>query len=168
MAITIPEHEMSLCRKLTQPAWAAIGLSNDLFSWEKEYAAFRENNLPNVVNAIWILMREHSITVEKAKQLCRVEIKKKITEYLQILEENRNDPALTLDLRKYLDSMQYFIVGNIVWSKDCPRYNAQASYNDSQLSMMDYGVAVRSAEKSGDIAPTVLEVCERESERDRA
>lgn len=140
MAITIPEEEMDLCRRLMRPAWIVAGLTNDLFSWQKEYEASIENGQSHVINAIWVLMREHSITIDEAKDLCRQKIKEHITEYVRVVEENQNNMNLSSDLRKYIDCMQYSLSGNVVWSKLCPRYHPTALYNELQLARMKYGV----------------------------
>lgn len=140
MAITIPEEEMDLCRRLMRPAWIVAGLTNDLFSWQKEYEASIRNGQSHVVNAIWVLTREHSITVDEAKYLCRQKIKEHIADYVRVVKENRDNMDLSLDLRKYIDCMQYSLSGNVVWSRLCPRYHPTASYNELQLARMNYGV----------------------------
>ena len=140
MAITIPEEEMDLCRRLMRPAWIVAGLTNDLFSWQKEYEASIKNGQSHVVNAIWVLTKEHSITVDEAKDLCRQKIKENIADYVRVVKENRNNTDLSLDLRKYIDCMQYSLSGNVVWSRLCPRYHPTASYNELQLARMNYGV----------------------------
>lgn len=141
MALTISEQEMDLCRQLMRPGWIAAGLTNDLFSWKKEYDAARQAGQQDVVNAIWVLMREHSITAEEAKQMCRKIIKESTAEYLRIEEENRNNMNLSLDLRKYLESMKYTLSGNVVWSLLCPRYNPEATFNARQIKRMKYGLS---------------------------
>lgn len=75
MAITTSEEEMDSCRELMRYAWMAASLTNDLFSWQKAYEASRRNGQPEVVNAIWVLMGEHSISMDEAKELCRSKIK---------------------------------------------------------------------------------------------
>lgn len=137
MAITIPEEEMELCKKLMRPAWTIVGLQNDLFSWEKEYESAKTMGRSNVINAIWVLMGEHSIAVDEAKKLCRKIITENVTEYLQVLKDNKDNTELSLDLRRYMEAMQYSLSGNAVWSLICPRYHLQATYNDFQLSMME-------------------------------
>lgn len=140
MGISIPEEEMNLCRRLMRPAWIAAGLTNDYYSWEKEYQASLENGQTHVVNAIWVLMREHSLTVDQAKDLCSQKIKENVAEYLLIVEENRNNEDISLDLRRYIECMQYTLSGNVVWSKLCPRYHPAVSYNESQLLRMRHGL----------------------------
>lgn len=140
MGISIPEKEMDLCKRLMRPAWIVAGLTNDLFSWEKEYQASLEHGQTHVVNAIWVLMREHSFTVDQAKDFCKQIIKENVAEYLKTVEETRNDESLSLDLRRYVECMQYSLSGNVVWSLLCPRYHPAASYNESQLLRMKYGL----------------------------
>lgn len=57
-----------------------------------------------------------------------------------IVEENRNNENLSLDLRRYIDCMRYTLSGHVVWSKLCPRYNQTASFNESQLLRMKNGL----------------------------
>lgn len=61
MAFTIPEEELQLCKELARPGLAALSLTNDLFSWEKERDAAKRNGVPHVINIIWVLMNERSI-----------------------------------------------------------------------------------------------------------
>ena len=127
MALTIPDEELDLCKRLARPAFAAISLTNDLFSWEKERDAARRDGLPHVVNAIWVLMREHSITELDAKRFCRTKIKEYIAEYADVVERTKNNLDLSLDLRTYIEALQYSHSGNLVWSIYCPRYQTKAS-----------------------------------------
>ena len=106
MAITIPEGEMELSRELLRPCWIALGLQNDCFPWEKEHEIATQMGARNVVNAIYVLMEEHGITVSEAKEMCRGIIKENVAEYLRVLKDNRNNMELSLDLRRYLEAFQ--------------------------------------------------------------
>lgn len=140
MSLTIPEEEMPLCEKLMGQAWHVASLQNDLFSYDKEYRDTVQHGQTDVVNAVWVLMKEHNVTVDEAKQICRTQIKEMVAKYLGVVEETRNDGSISLDLRKYVESMQYALSGNVAWSRECPRYNEKATYNDLQLKRMKYGV----------------------------
>ena len=135
MAITIPEEEVDLCRRLMRPAWIVAGLTNDLFSWQKEYEASRKNGHPHVVNAIWVLMQEHAITVEEAKAICKAKIKEHVAEYIQVVKDAQRNENLSVDLRRYLEATQYSLSGNVVWSLLCPRYHPEISNNNQSLWM---------------------------------
>ena len=136
MALTVPEHETDLCEQLRRPTFYAIILTNDLFSWEKERAeAAKDANTP-LVNAIWVLMREHSITEPEAQELCREKIKECVAESVRVFEDTKRDLDISLELRQYVEAQQYALSGNLVWSIHCPRYNPEVSLNDDQYAMM--------------------------------
>ncbi|KAF5547601.1 amidohydrolase 2 [Fusarium phyllophilum] len=42
MGLTIPDEEYDLCMSLARPGYAALGLTNDLYSWEKEHKAAKD------------------------------------------------------------------------------------------------------------------------------
>ncbi|KAF2866148.1 isoprenoid synthase domain-containing protein [Massariosphaeria phaeospora] len=140
MALTIPEHEMPLCEKLMLPAWHAASLQNDLFSWEKEYRDAKKHGQADVVNAIWVIMKEHNMKVDQAKVFCRKKIKEAVADYVKIVERTKKDLTISLDLRKYIEAMQYSLSGNVVWSLSCPRYHEKKDYNELQLLRMKHGV----------------------------
>ncbi|KAF2113823.1 isoprenoid synthase domain-containing protein [Lophiotrema nucula] len=141
MALTIPEAEMPLCETLMKPAWIAASLTNDLFSWEKERQAAADNGQKDVVNAVWVAMKEHSFSVNEAKAFCRKRIKECVADYLHIVQRSREDTTISLDLRKYIEAMQYSLSGNVAWSLQCPRYHADIAYNQVQQLREKYGVA---------------------------
>ena len=141
MGITIPLEETETCKQLMRPAWIVAGLQNDLFSWNKEYESATQLGHKNIMNAIWVLMKEHSIDVEEAKIICRKIIKDNVSKYLDIVKSNKNNTSLSLDLRLYMEAMQYSLSGNAVWSLICPRYHPAAKFNSFQMSLMDNGIA---------------------------
>lgn len=140
MALHIPKQETETCRRLMAPAWIAVGLQNDLWSWPKERDEAARKGDDHVINAIWVLIQEHNTDVEGAQRICRDLIKKYVAEYVQIIRDTRDDESLSSDLRKYIEAFQYAISGNVVWSLTCPRYNPDATFNDTQLKWMHNGV----------------------------
>lgn len=135
MGLTIPEHEMSLCKELDRPAWEALALTNDLYSWEKERDDAAKAGEPLVVNAIWVLMQEYSISEPQAKDLCRQRIKESVSRAVKIAEDTKKRTDLSLDLRQYTDAITYSVSGNLVWSIYCPRYHPEeVERNDIFLS----------------------------------
>nr|AHY23928.1 terpene synthase [Hypoxylon sp. E7406B] len=122
MALTIPDEELDLCAQLAKPGYAALGLTNDLYSWEKERVEAEQAGQDYVFNAIWVIMKERTVSEEEAKAICREEIKKYITQYCRTVEEIRVDTSLSKDLRTYLEAIVLSYAGNLVWSIYCPRY----------------------------------------------
>ncbi|KAH8786022.1 fusicoccadiene synthase [Diaporthe sp. PMI_573] len=143
LGLHIPDHELDLCRELMSHAWIAVGLQNDIWSWPKERDAARLHGKDHVVNAIWVLMQEHQTDVDGAMQICRKLIVDHVAKYLDVIEANKNDESISLDLRKYLDVMLYSISGNVVWSLECPRYNPDINFNETQLEWMRQGLPPR-------------------------
>ncbi|KAK8084701.1 terpenoid synthase [Apiospora hydei] len=124
MALTIPEEDLQECMELARPAYAALALTNDLYSWDKERKAAEETDQDYVFNAIWVIMKERSVSEKEAKNICCEEIRKYVQEYCEIVEEVQSEPAhLGKDTRTYLEAIKYTISGNLVWSIYCARYN---------------------------------------------
>ncbi|KAF2866567.1 isoprenoid synthase domain-containing protein [Massariosphaeria phaeospora] len=140
-AITIPEEELGICSELVQSAVIAASLTNDLFSYEKEYEAAQAAGLPNVVNALWVLMGEYDISLEEAKARCRTRIKEEVARYASTVEETITRNDLSSDAKRYIELMQYSVSGNVVWSLQCPRYHKGMQYNERQLLRERHGIS---------------------------
>lgn len=136
LAITIPPHELPLLDTLLLPAWVALSLQNDIFSWPKERDAARQKGYAVVVNAVYVFMHEHSISESEALLLCREKCREYVAEYVQKVRDNERNMELSDDSRRYIVAIMYSLSGNAVWSISCPRYHKEAVYNEFQLSLM--------------------------------
>jgi hypothetical protein len=115
----------------------AASLTNDLFSFEKEMEAAHVAGHSYISNAICILMIEHGVSLEEAKNLCKVRIKEEVAIYMRTLDGLKRRSDLAEDSKKYLELLQYSVSGNVVWSMECPRYHKAAVYNQHQLQLQD-------------------------------
>ena len=140
MGISIPEEELDLCHELANTAYLNLGLTNDLFSWQKEHETAVAMGQDYVVNVISVLMEEHSISDEEAKAICREKIKVTIVDFRKIVKDTNERTDVSVDLKRYLESLLYTLSGNLVWSLECPRYHRWASYNPRQLDWMKNGI----------------------------
>ncbi|GKZ75836.1 hypothetical protein AnigIFM56816_003292 [Aspergillus niger] len=122
MALTIPEEELNICMELARPGYAAISLTNDLFSWPKERRDAVQARVEYVFNAVWIIMEEEGLPETAAMQVCEAEIRRYIAEYEGIVRKAHRQKQLSQDTLAYLDAVRYSHVGNLVWSIYCPRY----------------------------------------------
>ncbi|KAI0145462.1 fusicoccadiene synthase [Xylariaceae sp. FL1272] len=122
MALTIPDHEYDMCMEMARDGYAALGLTNDLYSWEKERHDAKIAGLDYVFNGIWVIMKERSVCEANAKELCRSEIKSYVSTFQKTVADAKDDDTLSKDLKAYLEAILYSIVGNLVWSIYCPRY----------------------------------------------
>ena len=123
MGLTIPYEELELSKQLARPGFVALSLTNDLYSWNKERDAAKRDGLDHVVNAIWVIMRELSVTEVEAERICRIKIKESVAEFVRMVEEVRKSAQVSLDTKKYVEAIQYSVSGNLVWSLSCPRYH---------------------------------------------
>jgi hypothetical protein len=142
MGITIPEEEIELCSELSRSAYIIFGLQNDLFSWEKELEASIKNGQNHVVNALFVLMREHNISIDEAKELCKEKIHEYEANYIRTLRDVEQNRELSHDLKKYVEALQFASTGNTLWSMTCPRYHKSIDFNPRQKSMMEKGVGM--------------------------
>ncbi len=140
MGLSIPEDELDLCHELANTAYLTLGLTNDLFSWQKEYETAVAMGQDYVVNVISVLMEEHGISEEEAKAICREKIKVTVVDYRKIVKDTNERDDVSVDLKRYLEALLYSLSGNLVWSLECPRYHRGASYNERQLDWMKNGV----------------------------
>lgn len=140
MGLHIPDHELERCQALVAPAWIAVGLQNDLWSWPKEVEAAKAQGKDHIINSIWVLMQEHRISVSEAMQICRQLIKDHVETYKNTVETHKDNTSLSEDLRRYLMAIKYSISGHLVWSLNCPRYNPEARFSQRQRSWMCNGV----------------------------
>ncbi|KAK4222263.1 isoprenoid synthase domain-containing protein [Podospora fimiseda] len=122
MALTIPEEECHICMELARPGYAVLGLTNDLYSWEKERDAAERQGQDYVFNAVWVIMKERSVGEEEAKLICGEIIRDYVEEYRLIVENTKRNQRLSKDVRAYIEAVMFSISGNLVWSIYCPRY----------------------------------------------
>ena len=139
-AITIPDHEKQACSDLCRPAWIALSLTNDLFSWDKEQRDTAKKGQTYVSNALCVIMQEHSVSLEEAKNMCQKEIRRNVKEYLNIVERAKQENNHSVDLLRFMDGLVYSIGGNLVWSMTCPRYHADTHFNAQQVEWMTNGI----------------------------
>lgn len=146
-AITIPDEEQEEVKELLTPALISASLTNDLYSFEKE------RNDANTQNAVLIVMKEHSCSKERAREILTKRIRIEIANYIRTVKEINARTDLSDDTKRYIDVMQYTLSGNAAWSTQCPRYNSNAQWNELQTLRGKYGVAKYPAKWSPEDIP---------------
>jgi hypothetical protein len=155
MGLTLTAPERALLSTLCRPAWIALGLTNDLYSIDKETEAAREMGESHVSNALWVMMRQHALSADKAKALCRRQIRDCVAQYVETVRATNARTDVSHDLKVFVEAIQYVLSGNLVWTRGAPRYNPDATYNEHQLEWMRNGV------------PETVEPAEKEEECER-
>lgn len=140
MGLTIPEGELHRAHELANVAYLNLGLTNDLYSYQKEYETARAMGEDHVVNIISVLMEEHNVSEEEARAMCREKIKQTVVDYRETVRLTHARTDVSTGTKRYVEALLYSLSGNLVWSIDCPRYHSWSSYNERQLDRMQNGI----------------------------
>ncbi|KAF2967118.1 hypothetical protein GQX73_g6441 [Xylaria multiplex] len=119
MGLTIPDNELDIAMKLARPGYVVLGLTNDLYSWNKERKAAEMAGEDTVFNAIWVIIREKGVNEEEAKEICSDVIRKYMTDFTEMVEGALQDLSLSRDLRRYIEAVKLSCIGNL-WSQFFP------------------------------------------------
>lgn len=129
MGMTLTPEEDKLLAPIVYPCFAALGLANDYFSFDRELKEMQENRSDNFINAVWLHMRWHGVDASAAKDMVRQATIAYEQEFLQRCEGFRKANApVSEKLDRYLRALSYQISGNVVWSLNCPRYHPEYRY----------------------------------------
>ncbi|CAJ2500455.1 Uu.00g033080.m01.CDS01, partial [Anthostomella pinea] len=154
MGLIIGKEEHETLHEMCRPCFAHLTLVNDLYSYEEESEAAVANGDPGWLNALNVIMREHSVNVDEAKLICSRQIKKAASEFSAVITGAKDRDDLSLGLRRYLEALQYGMTGNLAWSMTCPRYHNNIPYTGRQLALMRDG-AINLGDKDRAAAPSV-------------
>ena len=99
-------------------------LINDYFSYEKEKRALLHGSDLDVRrNSVTVLAREHSITVDGAKQVLVEKILAAEEEFRQLKRAfDASQPPTSKELQRYLSGME-MMSGIFLWHTSSPRYH---------------------------------------------
>ncbi|KAK4119290.1 terpenoid synthase [Parathielavia appendiculata] len=130
MGMTLTEEEDALFADIKRCCFASLALSNDWFSFDREWA--EAQNRPSgakLINAVWLFMRWRGVSPNEAKQLVREATNRYEHRFLELCDEFRRAHPQREDLHRYLRGLTYQISGNVVWSLRCPRYYPEFRYD---------------------------------------
>lgn len=123
MNITLTEEELKSVSRLFYQAMLAAVLGNDYFSYEKEKRTFPPD-LSATRNAIMVLAREHSITVDRAKQVLAEKILAVEQEFRQIKGAfDASQPPISKELQNYISGIEMMVSGSFLWYSSSSRYH---------------------------------------------
>ena len=125
MNINLTEEEIKSVSRLSYLAVLGAVLVNDYFSYEKENRALpRGSDLDVRCNAVTVLAREHSITVDGAKQVLAEKILAAEEEFRQLKETfDASQPPISKELQRYLSGIEMMVAGYFLWHSSSPRYH---------------------------------------------
>ncbi|GKZ46578.1 hypothetical protein AbraIFM66951_009707 [Aspergillus brasiliensis] len=160
--VLTPEEE-DLIGPVTYLAYVVLGVTNDLWSWEKEKRVTRQSrgSVP-LVNAVHIVMQTHNTDEESAKNVVCNIIREHEERYCRLRDEYLKRPGVSLSIKRWFRILELSIAGNALWSVRAIRYHQdvrnpyQGSFDFpsvfSSLKVTQFAPKVRS--ESEDIAET--------------
>ena len=135
MGINLSDEDDEIIRDIVAPAYAVFALTNDYFSFDREYGEWREGRRDSMdpepmTNAVWHCMQWYNIDIEQSKELVRTETVRYEAEFESrkrtFLDANPSPPQR---LWMCLDGISQMIIGNVIWSSTCPRYHPELRYD---------------------------------------
>lgn len=135
MGVQLTDKDDALIKDIVAPAYAALGLANDYFSFDRELQE-RESSrrgsmdLEPMTNAVWLCMQWYNMSISEAKDMVRRETVKYEDEFEHKKREFlHSDPTPPEKLWRCLDGLSQMIIGNLAWSLQCPRYSPALRYD---------------------------------------
>jgi hypothetical protein len=130
MGMTLTDVELLGLKGVVHPCHACLGLANDYFSFDREYADFDSAGGRKLINAVWLFMQWQRVDAATAKQIVKKVASEYEGEFLRRWDEwktTQKPPSQRLE--KYLEALSYMVSGNVYWSLNCPRYNPHFRYD---------------------------------------
>jgi hypothetical protein len=130
LSTTLSAEEDDQLAPIRKPCYAALGLANDYFSFDREYAEFQASGQSTtLINSVWLHMQWHHVDSDTAKEMTRQATKRYEEQFLEKCAEYRREHApLKERLDRYLRALAHQVSGNVVWSLNCPRYHPEYRY----------------------------------------
>jgi len=129
MGMKLSKDEEARATKIVGPCYAALGLANDYFSFDIEYDDFTNSNQKTMTNSVWHNMQWYSVDVDDAKLLVKEQTIKYELEFHILRKGFACKYPTFYNLHHYLTALSYQVIGNIVWSLECPRYHPNNRYD---------------------------------------
>ncbi|OJD32476.1 geranylgeranyl pyrophosphate synthase [Diplodia corticola] len=137
MGLNLPDNELELLRPIFEPAEAALVLTNDYFSWDREYHSATHTGA-RIVNSIDLLRRTRGLSIDEARQA----VKQLIVDYEQdylaqketYIKENPNLPA---HVHLFIEVCGLVVAGNHYWCANCPRHHAWQHQTEVNAKVLD-------------------------------
>lgn len=125
MALKLSEDDIEFVKDVFEPAEITLMLTNDYYSWEREYEVSKKMGAGRLVNAVSVLMKEKSLSIEEAKAMVKTLIIENEVEYVRRRTQfYRDNPLLPFRLKKWIEVAGLIVSGNNFWCVNCPRHNA--------------------------------------------
>ncbi|KAF5874334.1 putative geranylgeranyl pyrophosphate synthetase protein [Botrytis fragariae] len=125
--VNLNNDEISSLKPVILPVLQAMVLTNDYYSWDKEYKEYnRTNGSMPMVNAVWLLKHLHDVDNTKARGLLREKILDLEMQYCNIRDEYLRTQTTSPDTIRFFGLIELAVAGNRFWHATSKRYNSWA------------------------------------------
>lgn len=128
MGLLLTDEEWKLAAPITRPCFAALGLVNDLFSFDIEWEEYQREGKTdqNMTNLVFLFMQWENLSIAEAKERTKETVRHYEEEYYEKVKAFSLDrKTCSTNLETYLKAQSYQISGNVAWSLRCPRYHPE-------------------------------------------
>ena len=129
MGLVLSKEEEQMTYPIAHECYVALGLANDFFSFDEEWASFQKSDQRTLTNAVWLFMQWHNVDIATAKSMVRDTANQYEQSFVRLKEDFLRTYPRDRKLRNYLNGLAYQIIGNVAWSLTCPRYSARRRYD---------------------------------------
>ncbi|TGO90136.1 hypothetical protein BPOR_0077g00090 [Botrytis porri] len=125
--LNLNNDETSSLEPVILPILQAMVLTNDYYSWDKEYEEYnRTNGSMPMVNAVWLLKHLHEVDNTKARELLKERILDLEMQYCDVRDEYLRTQDPSPDMMQFFGLIELAAAGNRFWHATSKRYNAWA------------------------------------------
>jgi aristolochene synthase len=120
------KNELESLSALESAAFRHMGVINDIYSWEREWRVFQENQTDGSqpLSAIYVLAKETGLSFTACKRLMYSYCRELELSIKKIRDDLRDDSIINMTpkMDMYIKGLEYFMCGNELWSQWTPRY----------------------------------------------
>lgn len=155
--VTLSNFEESSLDQITLPLMKAMALTNDYYSWDKEYDQYtRTNGAMPIVNAVRLLKRLHDVDNTKARDLLRDQILEYEMQYCKLRDEYLRMENPGANAIRYLGLAELGVAGSRFWHATSKRYDTRAPTPTPKTNVSaSHFEAIESDKVSDSIGPKI-------------
>jgi ophiobolin F synthase len=137
MDFRLTDEDRELVKHVFEPIEEALMLTNDYWSWDREYEDWKTRG-NRLVNAVDVVMRTRSIPIDAARDIVKQMIIGVEQEYVKRKAEfYQKHPDVSLELRRWIEAAGCVVSGSHYWATSAPRHHVQFRESFEQEHSVD-------------------------------
>jgi ophiobolin F synthase len=150
MDYRLTEEDRELVKHVFEPIEEALMLTNDYWSWDREYEDWKTNG-NRLVNAIDVVRRTRSIPIDAARHIVKQLIIEAEHKYVEKKAEfYREHPDVSLKLRRWIEAAGCVVSGSHYWATSAPRHHKRfRETSEQEYSSTDAYSEINMSDENG-------------------